>query len=894
VLAELAAGSQLPRQNFLTRLKAKTYPQAPALSAQFVEAIDAVTPGLSSVLLRCLEPSPASRLSTAGELRSELEILQGYLGVHPRLRTWLHDDYADRVHSTQPRPPDSAQTETTATRSEGERTAVVRKPRDRTNLGPPRDTFVGRESELAELDQLLDGGARLITVKGPGGAGKTRFCRRMARRHAYDLEGGVWFVDLTSARSATGLIQATAAALGLALGGEDEDALVRQVGFAIAGRGAVLIILDNFEQVVEAAPNTLGVWLEMAPEATFVTTSREPLRLNGEHVFPLDPLPPSDAAKLFELRATAAGASWSQTKETRAVIAQIVGELDGLPLAIELAAGRARLLSPEQLLERLAQPLRLLRGGRRDGTGRQATLRGMIEWSWELLEEWEKAALTQLSVFEGGFFMEAAEAVLDLSSWTEAPWSLDVVGSLFDKSLLRCWDVAGRPRFGMYVSVRDYAAGKLAASPALGGIAPTSRHASYYARFGDDDFRESLHTHGGTARWQLLTLEKDNLVAALEASLTSAVPGPAANCALAWWELVRMEGPFRPGVTLLGRVLDLKSLTARQRMRLIGNRAWLLHLAGRPNEARKQLEAALKAAAELGDSRFEGIWLGNLGTLRRDEGLITEALQYYEGALERARAQGDPRFEGIWLGSLGNLSKDSGLLAEAEEQYQGALAIATQIGDRRYQGSWRGALGLLKMELGETAAAVEHTEAALSLARERSLRRLEGIWLGNLGLLRAEQGRSAEALQDTEEALALSRELGDRRAQGLHLGNLGDLLVQRGDWPAAADRYEEAIALGDATWPVVAGVFRGSLALLRACNGDLASARSLLGRGEEQLRGVHALELGKLLCKRSRVEAAADESETAQEALAEARQIAADRGVGPDSELGKEIAKAEG
>jgi tetratricopeptide (TPR) repeat protein len=198
------------------------------------------------------------------------------------------------------------------------------------------------------------------------------------------------------------------------------------------------------------------------------------------------------------------------------------------------------------------------------------------------------------------------------------------------------------------------------------------------------------------------------------------------------------------------------------------------------------------------------------------------------------------------------------------------------------------------MELGDTAAAVEHTEAALSLARERSLRRLEGIWLGNLGLLRAEQSRFAEALQDTEEALALSRELGDRRAQGLHLGNLGDLLVQRGEWPAASDRYEEAIALGDATWPVVAGVFRGSLALLRAANGDLASARSLLDRGEEQLRGVHALELGKLLCKRSRVEASADESETAQEALAEARQIATDRGIGPGSELGKEIAKAEG
>jgi predicted ATPase/serine/threonine protein kinase/Tfp pilus assembly protein PilF len=890
VLCELAIATRLPRRLLYKRMQAGGDLSGPMLSARVLKPVETAVPGLSRIIARCLQFMPEARYPTAEALCSELEELRGTLGVQPRLRTWLPGEFDfTGPDSVQMSLPGSDRTDGTATEGEAS-TVIIPGPRARTNMGPPLDSFVGREAELAELGRLLQEGARLVTVKGTGGVGKTRFARRLARSLWDAFPGGTWFVDLTEARTPMGLVHATATALDVPLGGEDFDALVTQLSHAIAGRGQVLLVVDNFEQVVEHAPVTLGRWLELAPDARFLATSREPLKLVGEQVFPLGPLSEEDGIALFEQRATAAGARWQPSAATRAAVARIVSELDGLPLAIELAAARARLLSAAQLLARLAQPFELLRGGRRGDTRRQATLRGMIQWSWQLLEPWEQAALAQLTVFRGGFFMEAAEAVLDLSAWPEAPWTLDVVGSLLDKSLLRSWEVVGLPRFGMYVSVRDYAVEELGQRPALEASALVRRHAGYYARYGTGAYRDSLHTHGGTRRRQLLAQELENLVEGVGSGIGVGENQLAAACALGCWELFRLAGPFLEGAELFERVLVLDGLEPELRMRLLEDRGWLLHLGGRPDEALELMEGSLSLARELGDRRAEGTSLGNLGSLRREQGRIDNASVYYEQALAIARELGEHRSEGIWLGSLGNVHKEQGRIAEGLEYYEQALAISRELGDRRYQGNWLGTMGLLYMEQGRIPEALTYTEEALALAREVGHRRYEGIWLGNLGLLHREQGRIPETLQAMEAALVLARELGDRRSEGIQVGNLGDLLLEQGDFEAAGQRLEQAIVLGEETWPVVAGVFRGSLALVRAQAGDLAAARALLDRGEQQIRGAHAHELGKMLCKRARIEWAAGEPEAAQSARAEARAIAAELQVAPDSDLGQAIA----
>ncbi|HSW09006.1 AAA family ATPase, partial [Aquabacterium sp.] len=290
-------------------------------------------------------------------------------------------------------------------------------------LPAERDSFIGRQSALQELAQRFEGGARLVSLLGTGGTGKTRLAQRYGWTWLGDYPGGVWFCDLSPASTLDGIVHAVAQGLELPLGQVDP---VQQIGQAIHGRGACLVVLDNFEQVARHAEATLGQWLDRAPEARFLVTSREVLGIVGEEAMSLPPLPPEDSVTLFLRRAVAASQGFKPGPEDSEAIGPLVALLDGLPLAIELCAARVRVMPPRQLLQRMGDRFKLLAGGsgRRD---RQATLRNTLDWSWDLLRQPERAALAQLSVFEGGFTIASAEAVVDLSAFDEAPWVVDVL-----------------------------------------------------------------------------------------------------------------------------------------------------------------------------------------------------------------------------------------------------------------------------------------------------------------------------------------------------------------------------------------------------------------------------------------------------------------------------------
>lgn len=767
----------------------------------------------------------------------------------------------------------------------------------RHNLPAERDAFVGRAAELRALASRLDGGARLVTVLGPGGTGKTRFARRYGWTWLGDWPGGVYFCDLSEARSLDGIYFAVASALEIPLG-KDDPAV--QLGHAITGRGCCLMILDNFEQVLEHASATLGRWVDRAADAAFVVTSRERLHLPGEEIFPIEPLALDKAAiDLFAARARAQKPDFVIGDANRAAVTEVVRLLDGLPLAIELAAARVRILSPAQLVERMRDRFDLLIGAS-GATARQATLRAAIDWSWDLLTPWEQAALAQCAVFEGGFTLNAAEAVLDLSALPGAPPAMDIVQALVDKSLLRTWVPAEQsrydvqePYFGMYVSIREYVAEKLTATGPEAERAAEERHGRYFAGFGTESAIEALGRHGGVGRRRTLALELDNLVTACHRAIARDDADTAVATYRATWEVLEVQGPFALGAALGEDVLALGAIAPSLRATALLTRAQALQSGGRMEEAATGLDQALALSREVRDQRREGSVLDSMGILHRGQGRMAEARQHHEAALALHRELGDRRAEGRTLTYLGNLHRMQAEMGIARPHYEANLAIAREFGSRQDEGTVLNNLGILHFEQGRMDEARAHYAASLAIHRETSNRRNEGIVLGNLGILHQEQGRMEEARAHYDRALAIHRELGNRRFEGNVLGSLGNLHRDEGQMQEARAHYDAALAIHrEVGNRREEGEILGYLGDLLAREGRLSEARDAFQAGQMLLRQVNdRLALAAITCIRGRAEVTAGDIDLALCALTEAETMAAEVGAGPDSVLGHEIAK---
>ena len=766
----------------------------------------------------------------------------------------------------------------------------------RHSLPAERDAFVGRKKELETIASGLEDGTQLLTLHGPGGAGKTRLARRYGWTSLERWPGGVWFCDLSEARSIEGVASAVAMSLGVPLIRGDP---VQQLGHAIAGRGRALIILDNFEQVASHAEATLGRWLGRAREAAFLVTSRERLRIEAETILDIEPLQPdTDAVELFARRARESRPDFAVTGSNRAMVAEVVRLLEGLPLAIELAAARLGTLSLEQLHARLDDRLRLLAGPR---PGRRGALRATLDWSWELLRPWEQAALAQASVFEGGFTLEAAEAVLDLAPWPDAPSVLDIVQALLDKSWLRTQVVFEAPRFSMYVSLQEYASEKLRTEGAVAGTttAPEAvarfeeRHGEYFALFGAEEALEALGLRGGISRSKALCLEAGNLVAACRRALDRGSGETALGAFVALWTTLDLTGPFAVGVELGQALVAMGGLDPNQQARSRRFLSYALWRVGRLEEARRHAEEALIIHRQLGDRRLEGILLGDLGVYHNSMGRTEDARRHYEEALAIHREVGDHRQEGIVLGNLASLGLLQGRMEEARCRFEEALAVHRKVGNLRHEGVDMSNLGVLDMNQGRREEARQHFEDALAIHREIGNRRSQAFALGNLGLLQQEQGRLEEACRHYEEALSISREVGNRRHEGYVLASLGTLEEISGRMDEARRRYEQALAVHhDIGNRPQEGVTLGSLGLLEAREGRFAEARSLLARGEALLRELdYRVELGKILCSRGECERLAGDLAAAHAAINEAAALAQALRAEPDSRLARDLAK---
>ena len=750
------------------------------------------------------------------------------------------------------------------------------------NLPAERDSFVGRQDVLVDLARRFEAGTRLVSVLGIGGTGKTRLALRFAHTWLGDFPGGAWFCDLSHALSLDGLLHAVAQGLDVPLG---EDDPVVQLGRAIAGRGRCLVILDNFEQITRYAASTLGRWLAGSTDASFLATTREVLGLPGEQVLALPPLQIGDAVDLFVKRATSAHLSFAADANERPLIEQLAGLLDGLPLAIELAAARTRVLSVTALLARMDQRFKLLAaaGGRQD---RQATLQATFDWSWDLLGDVEKSALAQLSVFEGGFTLQSADAVLDLSACSKVPWLVDVLQSLVDKSFVR---IVATDRFDLLASVKAYAGAHLSAEGRFPGSGPVAlrhvqaRHGAWFAALGPQRAVEAgcadLPNVIAACRWAIREKQGQSAVGALQGA----------------WAALSRHGPFSSGAELAAAVCQLPGLDEVAAARAHAVRASALEFLGHTAQARQHCETALVRARAGGDLACQADLLVQLADLDGSDSRMAPARDGLSKALDLARQIGHGATECAALNGLANVAIDQGRIDEARASYEAGLDRAREIEDRAWQCSLLGNLGMLHANVGRMDEARRCLESSLDLARALADRRREGTLLCNLGMLHLVQRHLDEAIDVSEQALRVARELGHRRVLGIVYCNLGLAEEERGHAAEALAYFDAGLKvmreLGDRRHE---GQFLGYMGRTRARQRDYGLARECFATAHVLLSEVSdALSLGILLCDLATCEWHAGDPAAARQALDKARSMGLSTGAGPGSEFGQALARAQ-
>jgi predicted ATPase len=717
----------------------------------------------------------------------------------------------------------------------------------KTNLRELATTFFGRAIELAHLDWLLGGG--LVTVLGPAGCGKTRLVKRYAALHlsAFDQAGGAWFCDLTEARTMHEVVACVVQALGVRLERPVEpDRDVEQLGRVLNGYGPVLVILDNCEQVVSDVARVLSAWTADAPAARFLTSSRERLGIDGERIFDLSPLPlpgsdadvtSSEAVQLFLDRARLVSPDYSLSEADAPVVAQIVRALDGLPLAIELAAARMRVMTARALLGRLNRRFEVLRATRRGAPGHHATLRGAIGWSWGLLADWEQAALRQCAVFRGTFAIEAAEAVVDLSAFDGPPTALDALQALRDKSLVHAEPSPGLPselRFGLYESIREYAAEKLADSGEAEGV--HARHASYFLRTGAD-WAERVEV-GSAEHIQRLALELENLRAVHERALADS-PDDAMRAALILAHVYQHRGPSAVLHAMLDATVGATADESGHRPRggslslfaeVLLHRAHARYRLGLADDAKADANHARGLARDAKDVLVEARAEHRLGLLASsaNDASFDAAIGHFVAAREGFRAAGRTGLEAWMLIEIAIVNSKAGRVAAAHDLYVKVLDVAQRAGAERAAAKAYYGLGTTLHELGMLAEA----QSALERATAAFLRLGDSfqyfLALVYRGFVHHERGDLTGAESAYREVLGAS--IGvypiDR---GLASAALGALLASRGRVEGARRALDEAdseLETFAAEWPVVARVMRGHL--------DLALAREHAAAGRDR------------------------------------------------------------
>jgi predicted ATPase/class 3 adenylate cyclase len=636
--------------------------------------------------------------------------------------------------------------------------------RQRTNLPAPLTAFVGRKRELEEITALLGREeVRLLTLTGPGGSGKTRLALRVAAGLVEEFSDGVVLVELASIEDPTLVPAAVAHALGVR---EVLDQPVLETLIDSVGGQRLLLLVDNFEQVVPAAAVVYRL-LVACPQLKVLVTSRAALHVSGEYEYPVPPLavpdvqaPPapngaaSEAVTLFANRARAVKPDFAVTAQNAATVAEICRRLDGLPLAIELAAVRIRLLSLEALLERLQQRLPLLTGGARDLPVRQQTLRATIDWSYRLLAPAEQRLFARLAVFAAGCSVEAAETVCSLNSDEEVLAGLD---SLLDKNLLRTLDSdRGVPRVGMLETIREYAHELLDTGGEAALLA--RRHADYFLALAGQ--ADSLLSGPEQRMWfKQFAADLDNFRAALAWSAAHQQYETTAKLAEGLRLFWQDQGPVSEGVRWLNAALQHREyLSLPTLTRVLSTKAaLLLVIQGDRNQATPLLRESLRLARELGDTTRLIRNLSYLGIVAEQQGDYQRSVALHDEALALARTQPNQELLATALVNQSGVYMLHGHYAQARAVLEESLVLVRKLEDPRGIAYALTYLATVALAEQDPQQAIPMLEESLTVGRELESPALTANPLCGLALAALYQGDHGRASALFMESLTLAQ-----------------------------------------------------------------------------------------------------------------------------------------
>jgi predicted ATPase/uncharacterized protein HemY len=671
------------------------------------------------------------------------------------------------------------------------------------HLPAPMTSFIGREWEIATVGtRLRMPDVRLLTLTGAGGVGKTRLALQIGSALHDAFPNGIWFVNLAPISDPALILPTIAQAIGVH---EQHGTPIVETLRTVLREQQLLVLLDNFEQLLLAAPEVAALLAEV-PKMKLLVTSREALHLYGEHVIVVAPLAVPDpavalaaeqlgqyaAAQLFVARAQAAD-HFHLTDANAPAVAAICARLDGLPLAIELAAAQIPLFPPTALLARLDQRLPMLKRGPRDLPARQQTLRDTIDWSYALLSADEQMLFLQLSVFVGGCTITAAEAVCG-ESGVLADGVVDELAGLVDKSLLRQVAQDGdEPRVVMLETIRDYALKQLKASGELERA--RQHHTAYYRAFAEG--AASQLQRAALREWlERLEMEHDNLRAALRWSHDAEPPELELRLVNALHIFWKMRGHVREGQTWIEGVLErCQGMDTLAHARALWQAADMAYRQGANQQAIIRCEESLALCHVLGDQRSSAVGLRLLGRVAMAQSDIQRAQQCFAEALEHFRRLGDTDSLAATYHQLGRLAVAEAEYERAAEYFAADCALSQEIGSA--EGVLWGRIGMGDVRLGQHDLAAAAAEYSASLALARDIGHIGALaeLLNCLGEVARIQGDHAGAAARYEESLGYLRVMHDRRGIAHVCHSLGHVAFHRGQHTQATACFKEAIQL---------------------------------------------------------------------------------------------------